>query len=427
MKKYNVLIFPAGAENAIEIYESLVCNIHFNVFGASGKSDHASYLYPKENYIEDELYINTSRFNSKFNEILNQYKIDIVIPTHDTVALYLSEHRHNINALIATSPYETANIARNKRQTYELFKEYKFCPTIYDNPQSVQEFPVFLKPNVGEGSKGTKLVNKYVECQRMVDINPDLLICEYLPGDEITVDCFTDRYGKLRFVGPRTRERIQMGISFRSKTLPLTDEVNEIAKIINKKLDLRGAWFFQLKSGYDEKYKLMEVSVRQAGTMAVYRQKGVNFALLTLFDLLDYDIDIITNDMVVTLDRCLKNRYKLEFDYCAAYIDYDDTLIIDNQVNTDILKYIYQCHSKGIKVNLITKHEGALDESLKNHRICKDIFDKIIHLTPDEQKTNFISEPKSILIDNYFIERKEAKEKLNINVFDVDSIHALIE
>ena len=39
--KWNVLIFPAGAENALEIYEALRYNLNVEVFGASGKKDFA--------------------------------------------------------------------------------------------------------------------------------------------------------------------------------------------------------------------------------------------------------------------------------------------------------------------------------------------------------------------------------------------------
>lgn len=41
----------------------------------------------------------------------------------------------------------------------------------------------------------------------------DYVICEYLRGEEYTVDCLTDRNGRLLFISPRSRERILAGIS----------------------------------------------------------------------------------------------------------------------------------------------------------------------------------------------------------------------
>ena len=67
--------------------------------------------------------------------------------------------------------------------------------------------------------------------------NQTVLIFENLPGEEYTVDCFTDRHGDLLFAGPRSRDRVRMGISFASRTWPLSDE---IAGIIQKWLSDKG-------------------------------------------------------------------------------------------------------------------------------------------------------------------------------------------
>jgi hypothetical protein len=42
IKKCRVIIFPAGSEIGLEIFNSLKYSHHVEVFGASGKSDHAS-------------------------------------------------------------------------------------------------------------------------------------------------------------------------------------------------------------------------------------------------------------------------------------------------------------------------------------------------------------------------------------------------
>ena len=58
MNKANVLIFPAGGENAINIYDSLKYNLHFELFGATSKKDYSVDLYKKENFYLGDLYIN---------------------------------------------------------------------------------------------------------------------------------------------------------------------------------------------------------------------------------------------------------------------------------------------------------------------------------------------------------------------------------
>lgn len=425
--RVKVLVFPAGAENALEIYNSLKYNLHLDVYGASGKPDHAQYAYPEDHYIEDDLYIDKDGFIDKFNSILRKYSIEAVIPTHDTIALYLSKHRNEISAKIVTSPFETTQIAREKRLTYEKLRDEEFCPHIFSSSDANIAFPVFLKPNIGEGSKGTCLAKTQAELVAATAHNKDLIVCEYLPGKELTVDCFTNRQRSLLFVGPRTRERIQMGISFHSESIPLSEEIYRIAKKINESLILRGSWFFQVKQDANGKYKLLEISARQAGTMALYRQLGVNFALLSVFDAMDIDVTVIANKISISLDRCLYNRYKISHVYSKVYIDFDDTIIVNGQVNIAIMRFLYQCKNKGIRVILLSKHELNIYESLKRHSIAKELFDEIVIVPMNAEKHKFIDPQASIYIDNYFPDRKRVSEICKIPVFDVDAVECLCD
>lgn len=425
-RKTRVLIFPAGAENALEIFYSLRFNLHLDVFGASGKPDHAEYIYPPDHYIEGDFYITSPAFLEKFNALIRKYEIDIVIPTHDTIALYMAENRHSIEAKIVVSDDQTARICREKKLTYALLKDYDFCPHIYDRSQDISNFPVFLKPNRGEGSKGTSIAKSMdAVIARTID-DPEIIISEYLPGAELTVDCFTNRKRELLFVGPRTRERVQMGISFHSEMVELTEEIQAIANTINNKLALQGAWFFQLKQDSNSNYKLLEISARQAGTMALYRQLGVNFALLSVFDVLGMDVSILKNDMDIKLDRCLHNRYRFNYQYQDVYVDFDDTIIVDGKVNDQLMQYLYQAISGGKKIHLITRHEANISETLMAYRIAENLFDEIIALTPMDKKSDHINPEKAIFIDNHFIERKSVSDIHKIPVFDVDAVEALV-
>jgi hypothetical protein len=426
-RKIKVLIFPAGAENALEIYRSLRFNIHLEVFGASGKPDHAAFIYPRDHYFEGNYYITSPAFLKDFNSLLEDNQIDLVIPTHDTIALYMAENRQLIRAKIIVSDSHTAHICREKRLTYALLADYDFCPKVYERLEDIHDFPVFLKPNRGEGSKGTFTARCMEEVIEKTSTNPELLICEYLPGQELTVDCFTNRKRELLFIGPRTRERVQMGISNHSESVPPTAEIQRIANIINSRLELRGAWFFQVKQAADARYKLLEISARQAGTMALYRQVGVNFALLSVFDALDVDVSILSNRLDIQLDRCLHNRYQFNYEYEDIYIDFDDTIIVAEKVNDLLMQFLYQAVNSGKRIHLITKHVSNITQTLQDYKISASLFDEIIPLDPLESKKDHINPAKAIFIDNHFAERKMVSEALGIPVFDVDAVECLIK
>lgn len=427
INRINVLVFPAGAENALEIHDSLKYNIHVNVYGASGKPDHARYVYPQDHYIEGDLYIDRESFLSTFNSILKQHAIDVVIPTHDTITLFFAKHASEIQARVVASAYETAAIAREKRLTYERFAGEDFCPHMYTMADRRIPFPVFLKPNIGQGSRGTWFLKNRAELRKASAVSHDQIICEYLPGKELTVDCFTDRHRKLLFVGPRTRERIQMGISFHSESLPLTKEIAGIAKTLNDALVFRGGWFFQVKQDATGKFKLLEISARQAGTMALYRQLGVNFALLSVFDVMGMDVTVVANRMAISLDRCLKNRYRMSYSYKWVYVDFDDTIVVKGKVNCDLIRFLYQCRNRGIGITLLTRHEADIFESLVRHAIAKELFDDIVVVPENREKHEYLSVPGAIYIDNYFPDRKKVNEICRIPVFDVDAVDSLLE
>jgi hypothetical protein len=428
LEKTNVLIFPAGSENAIEVYESLYQHIDIEVFGASGKSDHAAYLYPKDRYSEDNYYIEDPGFIQRFNQLIDRWKIDIVIPTHDTIAQFLANNREKINAKILTADAKTADICRQKRKTFDLFSDCDFCPKTYPNLGSVSsvDYPLFLKPNIGEGGKRTKLLLTQAEALYLSQ-EEDLIICEYLPGEEYTVDCYTNRNGDLLFCGLRQRDRIHMGIAMRSHTLDTSEDVLRIAQEINSRIKMFGAWFFQLKEDRSGKLKLLEVSCRHAGTMTLFRHKGVNFALMGIYELNGIDVAPLEMPGSWSLDRCLRARFKLPFDFDTVYVDLDDTLIVKGMVNPVLTQFLYQCVNENKKIVLLTKHDTSPKDTLNKFKINPDLFDQIIHLSIDQSKAACITQTRSILIDNSFAERKSVYDTHGIPVFDVDAVDCLIQ
>ena len=422
----NVLIFPCGAENALEAYTALKDIVNINVFGASSVSDHGEYVY--ENYIPNLPYIDDDKFIPCFIDIITAHKIDVVIPTHDDVVLKLANHQQEIPAKLLVHGIEQAKICRSKKMTYELFHKEAFCPSIYSNRESIidKELPLFCKPDKGQGGKGAFILDTE-NYHSLKTLNlADYIITEYLPGEELTVDCFTNFNGVLKFIGPRVRVRVSNGISVRTRTTELTEEIRLIANKINATLNLNGLWYFQLKKSKQGEWKLLEVSLRIAGSMNLYRVKGVNFPLLAVYNAMGIDVSIIYNDMDLEVDRALTSKYKMGIKYSCVYIDFDDTITRNKKVNPDVIRFLYSALNSDIKLHLITKHEQDIKETLEKLKIHEGIFESIIALGSEENKAEYIKEIKeSIFIDNAFKERKDVYEKHQIPVFDVDAINSL--
>ena len=385
--------------------------------------DHGALVY--ENYIGGVPFISDPDFIEAFNTLLKTYEIDVVIPTHDTITLFFAEHLEQINAKVICPEFETATICREKTKTYDLFEKDGFVPQRFSEVSNI-EYPVFLKPNIGEGAKNTFLCNNLAEITYALNKIENLIITEYLPGAELTVDCFTDKNKELRFIGPRLRNRVQMGMSFNSSQYAVTDEIKHIATTINQKLRLRGLWYFQVKKDKNGNFKLLEISARIAGTMVFYRILGINFSLLSVYDILDKEISILQNNFRLVLDRSIRNRYITNIDFDTVYLDFDDTLIFQNKVNVMAMNFVYQLINEGKKIVLITKHAEHLPTTLKRYRISEDLFDSIIHLKEEQVKADFIKKEKAIFIDNAFRERLMVFKQHGIPVFDVDAIECFL-
>lgn len=423
----NVLVFPCGSEIGLEIYRSLNHSIHVSLWGGSSVDDHGAFVY--ENYLSGLPFVDAPDLIEELNRVIKEYKIDYIFPAHDDAVVRLAEAAGagKLACEVLTSNTETCKITRSKRLTYEAFEGVVPVPKLYvPNPDiDGSQFPLFLKPDIGQGSKGTQKVSGLDDVEFYLSKDPSLLLMEYLPGIEYTIDCFTDRNGTLLVAEGRERQRISNGISVSSARVD-DDRFMDLAVTINEKLSLRGAWFFQVKERDSGELVLMEIAPRIAGTMGLIRNQGVNLALLTVFDRMGYDVDVIRNEHALVVDRALENRFKTDLEYSHVYLDFDDLLLINNKVNTAVIAFVYQCINKGIKIHLITKHALNLEETLNTHRLT-GLFDEIIWLKKDDQKYEHMTEKDAIFIDDSFAERKAVFEKLTIPVFDSHMIESLIE
>lgn len=420
-KKINVLVFPSEG-NANELHDALSYCYNVNVFGASSVKRHGAFIY--KNYFCQLPFVNSDFFIKKFNEFIDSNEIDVIMPTHDTIALFLAEHAKEIHAIVVQADVWTNKICRSKIQTHKLFADCDFSPVRYDSRELVQ-YPAFVKPDISEGGHGA-FVAKSPSQLSEIDLS-SFLVAEYLPGEEITVDCLTDRHGKLSCVLPRTRDRIFGGIAVNSKSLPATKEIREIADTINSRLSFKGLWYFQLKRDKENKLKLLEISTRCAGTMCVSRARGYNLPLLSVYIAMGYDISVPQTSLTVEMDRTLIARYDMHLDYDTVYIDFDDTITLRGDVNPLAMFYLYQCHNKNIQVFLLTRHIHNIKDSLKKYAISENLFTEIVYIPDDRQKSDYIKRGKAIFIDNMFKERQEVSEKCSIPVFDADGFEFLLD
>lgn len=424
MKK-KVLVFPCGSEIGLEIYNSVNESIHFELFGLSSTKDHGKFVYA--NYIEEIGFYTDLNFISDLKLIIERYDIDILYPTMDSIITHLKHFEEELGIPVVGPSYEVAKICSSKLATYMHLGDNIRTPKQFLKNEKDLKFPLFVKPDIGYGSRNVFKVNN-IEQLKNIDLN-GMILCEYLPGNEYTIDCFTDMYGDLSFVGARERSRTMNGISVNTKTSKmLTEKFRSLAEIINSKIPFKGAWFFQIKLDSNGDACLLEIACRFAGSSGVHRVQGVNFALANLFLTIGINPKFLINDFKVESDRALNSVFKINLFYDKIFIDYDDTIIINGKVNLNAIQFIFQCLNKSIKVILITKHKGDIFKSLDKYKL-NNLFNNVVHLAQNEEKMVSIKElghMNSIFIDDSFEERRKVFQELNIPVFSIDNIKSLL-
>lgn len=424
--RIRVLVFPCGTEIGLEIQRSLRAARHFSAFGVSSAEDHGAFAYANYRQIRANVY--SPDFIPEINRCAESVGAKYVVPAHDDaiVALATAWEQGELRVRPATPPPETCRLCRSKRQTYARFRDILPVPRIHPL-DSVEErdLPLFLKPDAGQGSRGTFFAKTLDALRFMAPQIPDCLALEYLPGEEFTVDCFTNRHGRLLLASARTRGRIRNGISVRSETVD-APELRKMADDINENLELRGAWFFQTKKDAAGRHVLLEIAPRIGGTSGLQRGRGVNLTLLTLFDHMEVDVAVHENAGSAAVDRALQSRFRLDVAYEDAYLDFDDTIVQDGATNLEAVQFIFHCLNRGVRVHLLTRHPGDIRETLGKFRL-DGLFDSVVAVDGNRRKSEYIPPgSRAIFIDDSFSERLDVARRCGIPVFDPSSFDALL-
>lgn len=384
----NVMVFSCGSILGIDINFALRGNSEYKVYGASSYDDHGLYVY--ENYIGNVPFIYEPDFIPRFNEILRQYKIDFIIPCHEDMILFFQQHINEIDAVVVSSCLDTAILCRYKSKTYNALKEYSFVPNTYKIDE-VREFPVFVKKDDDQGARHAYKVENYDDL-KLYAHQDKMIICEYLPGEEVTVDCFTDRHGELRFVNPRVADRMLAGIDVHSRRVIKNTEIYDIARKINSRVSFRGPWFFQIKRSKTGEYKLLEIASRFAGAFALTLGMDINTPLMALRDFDNKDVIFSYNDTLIEADKTFITRYKLQNDYESVLLDGIEPLFLNGKINPTMMMFIYQVKNECKEICILTDDASTDIKTLAAYKVDSGIFRFIpVDSKSIAQNTVFIS------------------------------------
>ena len=143
------------------------------------------------------------------------------------------------------------------------------------------EFPCVVKPVRGKGSRGIALCRTEEELACQLKNHQGLLIQEYLPGEEYSIDVLSDLQGNPLVAVPRVRLATREGISVKGRVFH-DPYIQEVCMDLARFLNLKGPSCMQMRSAATGEPKFLEVNPRMGGGTIFATLAGINFAQLHL-------------------------------------------------------------------------------------------------------------------------------------------------
>ncbi|MGE0653783.1 MAG: ATP-grasp domain-containing protein, partial [Alphaproteobacteria bacterium] len=193
-----------------------------------------------------------------------------------------------IGVALAISPVECLRICRDKQLLMEAVQGKVPIPANEPLTEAVaarvDSFPRFAKPREGAGSRGVAKINSHADLDRQPK-DGSVMLQEYLPGEEYSVDVYVRRDGRVIAAVPRDRMKIDSGIAVASRTLNLPDLMQSAIRTAEV-IGIRGCANVQFKRAADGIFKLLEVNPRFPGTLPLTTAAGIDMPKLMVDELM---------------------------------------------------------------------------------------------------------------------------------------------
>ena len=268
----------------------------------------------------------SSDYIDQVNKICEKESIDVIVPQTTRESARLSESLDEVKTKVTVSSGESMRKANNKFELMKVFEKLSLPVPKYFKVRALADlidraeelgYPdkaVVIKPPVSHGSRGFRVLrentswtirrflsekpnateitldelSKIMTKDKHVDF-PELLVTEFLPGKEYSVDAFV---GKDRSIAiPRLRKEIVNGISFRAAIESKREDIKEFTLKAAKELSLKYAFGFQFKLDYSDAPKVLECNPRVQGTMVASVFAGANVIWWTVKEALGEKIE----------------------------------------------------------------------------------------------------------------------------------------
>lgn len=249
----------------------------------------------------------SSEYLEQLLNICINENVDVLLPQNTSELLVLSQNKNEFESIgtkVTISDEASINTANDKYKLMGLAKNIGVPTADFYLVNTFDELvkyatklgwpnkPIVIKPPLSNGMRGVRIIDESIDLKKMLYSEkptslylnmdflerilgssfPKLLVMEYLPKEEYTVDILkADTFT----VVPRKRNIINSGISFES-TVEENELISKYSTMLTKELKLNYAFGFQFKLDENNVPKLLESNPRVQGTMVLSTFAGAN-------------------------------------------------------------------------------------------------------------------------------------------------------
>jgi carbamoyl-phosphate synthase large subunit len=319
----NILMTGAGAPGAAGILHCLKQEPSVQVVTADANPGAVGRFLSKD--FECIPFGDSPQFIDAVLSLCRKKNIHVLLPLVTKELIPLSKHVKEFELAgvrVIVSPTASLEIANNKSRLYEFLHnrnipvpQFKVVSTIEEFRNATEElgYPrktICFKPSVGNGSRGFRVITEHInELELLLEHKPnsvymnlkdairilsqgnfpELLVSEYLPAEEYSVDCLANN-GNAVVIIPRTRKKMINGISVEGEFVQ-DDQIIAYAERIIKDLQLHGNIGIQVKISAGGMPLILEINPRVQGTISSALGAGVNVPVLAIKQELGLPID----------------------------------------------------------------------------------------------------------------------------------------
>ncbi|KAA3641007.1 MAG: ATP-grasp domain-containing protein [Bacteroidetes bacterium] len=286
----NVLVTTAGSASGVNCITALKSQEELDVnIIASDFSEYGAGLHLADSYFTTPPFSNEKEYIRKVVKICEDEKVDVVLPVFSNDVYIFSKYEYELKSSglkFFIPPFETVNLLRDKWLAYKFYQKNEI-PTPkthkFDQKKPV-EFPIFVKPIIGSGSKKSFLI----KTQNELDFywkslkSGKFIFQTYIGAPEFTVDILIGNHNKILGLVARQRLKTKNGLAIVSRTVD-SKVITPLVERLITKIDLKGPLNLQYFLLPNQEPMVIEINTRfAAGGLPLTIKSGINLPLETI-------------------------------------------------------------------------------------------------------------------------------------------------